>query len=162
MALPVPVVTSAIEAISRAIESKYDYERERLHASIRVMELQVARERNQAQREILLSLIEASRHVFDRKMDAFIEAFRVTNKHIARRQSELVEEKRQIEAQNDKIDMSINEKRIIARRLREINNNLHDLDIISLKAQKEFNLRVASLEPDISIRNLPAPRYPSF
>ncbi len=30
MALPVPVVTSAIEAIARAVESKYDYERDRL------------------------------------------------------------------------------------------------------------------------------------
>ncbi len=156
MALPVPIILASVSTLAQMMNDKNAHQRELYKAQVeqriasmqfelRRMEMEVEQQRIQAQKEIIQSLIEASQHAFDRKMDFFRDAFHRSHGLIEQHQSELLAEQRSLSERRFD-DMPDGDRLRLNSRLSEINGTLIDLKKISAILTHEFNSRVSSLE----------------
>lgn len=158
IALPVPQISGLADTLVRAWTENRSHAREqqtvraaiqaRLDAHIETLQSEVERHQITANKEIVLSLIAAAQHVFDRKIDAFILAFERTHALLDAHQAALLVEQ---EALNEKLFFSpslsdIDFNRLNAR-LGTVQVELLNIKKISVILNIDFKNSVNSLSP---------------
>ncbi|MGZ3820118.1 MAG: hypothetical protein ACXVB6_05975 [Mucilaginibacter sp.] len=104
-----------------------------------------------AQKELYLSLIELSKHAYDRKMDFFVKAFGDFNALIAQHQTVLLDELKALRQKEFTIGLTDLDKIQLFKSRAEINKELQDLKKMNAIMTCEFNTRVSSLSPEIRL-----------
>lgn len=104
-----------------------------------------------SQKEIIQSLISLSQHVFDRKLDFFVQTYNSMFALITQHQSELL--KQLDDLRGKEFDENVTENKFIqimqARSV--INSELNELKKASALMSNEFNHQVASLKIELNL-----------
>lgn len=154
MTLPVQLIFDSMRMMSLAkAQAQAATRRAELAAKIRELEIAAAREQVQAQKDIITNLIRAAQHVFDRKMDFFVESFRRANDLLQLHQQALLAEQKDVRNAFRECE-DTNKSLALRARMTEIANELIDLKKISALVTKDFNQTVVMLESGIQAPRL--------
>lgn len=112
--------------------------------------------RTNTQKEVYLSLVDLSKHAFDRKMDFFVKAFSDFMALMRQQQLALEEELKALRERRFTVGLTNADLIRIDKSRTDIRNELEKLRLMSATMTSEFNMRVSSLSPEL---RLSLPRF---
>ena len=138
-------------AVARAHEAE-------LAAKVRALEIAAQREHSQQQTAILSKVIDAYKHIEDRKFDLVLEAFRATHGLLAEQQRSLLEKRREIRQQISEVDTTKEVKKFLFLRksITEIGNELEDIRRSSQMLQMQVQMFTQAVGVSFRLPALPA------
>lgn len=160
MVLPVPLIMQACQMMAASYAAgRRDTaaaEQAKLQAQIRSLEIAAEREKVQAQKEILIHAMNAAQHMFDRKMDFFVEAHRRFQDMIDQHQAALLDEKRLLQERQFDDGLSDAQFAQVIQRQQQVNVELIDLKKVSAYLNKEFSGIIQELSAQMPTLALPS------
>jgi hypothetical protein len=118
----------------------------KIEAETRLQEMRI-----NTQKEVYLSLIELSRHAFDRKMDFFVKAFSDFMSLLREQQLTLEADLKALRDERFTAGMTDEDLVKINKSRTDIRNELAELRLMSATMTCEFNMRVSYLSPELRL-----------
>lgn len=149
--VPVQALTAMLGAQS---DNDTKIAKHTLNAQIRSLELQAEREKNNANKEVILAFVDAARHVFDRKLDFLTLAYNRMVDLIEQRQASLIDEERRLTSALFASAGPPDNALALNSRLSDITKELNDLRKSAFLLNRDFVDAVSSLELSITLRQI--------